>query len=381
MRNFLILVLLLLLSGNIAFASPAATPLRPVQSAQLSHLSQEITQLQQTIAQDQKAESKINHSLKNSSATSLKLQKNLVLLKKHLAEKKQRLINIQKKQTSQQNKIADEKFLLHQQLRSVYLSSLSNPGDNRITEYFAYLDSARIHDIEQLSQKVDTLKSEQSQIADQKKNLQTTLQKQQKTQQHLSSVQKAQQQQLKLVDDRLAQKNHHLNTLIANKKALEHLLTTLQKKQKVDEKKQLSFSVPLGESFEHLKGKLSWPVKGKVWNHFGMPIKGSEIKYTGVIIQASANSPVHAIAPGRVIFAGILRGLGLLLIVDQGHDYLTLYGHNQSLYKKVGDKVTLGDLLAKTGSGEETHRKGLYFEIRHDEKPLNPAGWCHYNKD
>jgi septal ring factor EnvC (AmiA/AmiB activator) len=377
MRNFFILILLLFFSSETVFADPASTPLQhPGPSRQLSHLSQEIADLQKTIVHDQKAESQINHSLKNSSATSIKLKRNLLLLKKQLTEKKQAIAKIQEKQTSQKNKLADEKFLLHQQLRSAYLSSISNPGDNRIVTYFAYLDNARIQSITQLSQAVIKLKSEQSQITHQKKDLQTTLQKQQKTQQHLSSIQKVQQQQLKQVNERLAKKNHHLNTLIANKKALEQLLTTLQKTQKSNQKKHLTFSVSPSEPFEHLKGKLPWPVKGKVWNHFGMPIKGSEIKYTGVIIQAPVNYPAHAIAQGRVIFAGMLRGLGLLLIVDQGHDYLTLYGHNQSLYKKVGDRVNPGDLLAKVGTGSKMRMNGLYFEIRHDEKPLNPADWC-----
>ena len=85
---------------------------------------------------------------------------------------------------------------------------------------------------------------------------------------------------------------------------------------------------------------------------------------------------MHAISHGRVAYADWLRGYGLLLIIDHGDGYMSLYGHNQVLYKETGEWVEAGDLIASVGnSGGQAHT-GLYFEIRHNGKPTNPTQWC-----
>ncbi len=129
-------------------------------------------------------------------------------------------------------------------------------------------------------------------------------------------------------------------------------------------------------AFTNLQGKLHWPTAGNVTTHFGTELGNSQLKYDGVLIQAPEGQPVHAIYQGRVIFANWLHGLGLLLIIDHGNGYMSLYGHNQSLYKKAGDTVKPNELIASVGNSGAPGPTGLYFEIRHNGQPVNPEQWC-----
>jgi septal ring factor EnvC (AmiA/AmiB activator) len=98
-----------------------------------------------------------------------------------------------------------------------------------------------------------------------------------------------------------------------------------------------------------------------------------------VLIEAPGGSEVRAVSHGRVAFADWLRGFGLLIIVDHGDDYMTLYGHNQSLFRTVGDWVEAGEVIAGVGDSGGRDRPGLYFELRHRGQPLDPAQWCQGN--
>ena len=80
-------------------------------------------------------------------------------------------------------------------------------------------------------------------------------------------------------------------------------------------------------------------------------------------------------AAGRVVFADWLRGFGNLLIIDHGDAYMSLYGNNESLYKQVGDVIHGGEPVAAVGNSGGNPDSGLYFEIRHQGKPLDPLGW------
>jgi septal ring factor EnvC (AmiA/AmiB activator) len=99
-----------------------------------------------------------------------------------------------------------------------------------------------------------------------------------------------------------------------------------------------------------------------------------------MLIAAPKGTPVHAVSHGRVVFADWLRGLGLLLIIDHGDGYMTLYGHNQSVYKETGDWVQAGEVVASVGESGGSTRSALYFEVRADGKPVNPQAWLRPRK-
>ena len=121
------------------------------------------------------------------------------------------------------------------------------------------------------------------------------------------------------------------------------------------------------------KGRLSMPVKGPVRNAFGQKRAGG-LSWQGWLIGADTGTEVNAIARGRVAFADWLRGYGLLLIIDHGQGYLSLYAHNESLLRDVGDWVESGAVVSIVGSNPGTGQ-GLYFELRRNGAAVDPAGW------
>jgi septal ring factor EnvC (AmiA/AmiB activator) len=128
------------------------------------------------------------------------------------------------------------------------------------------------------------------------------------------------------------------------------------------------FPVEAQQSFDTLRGRLPWPVPGK------MNVGRSGPPRNGVLIDAAPGTKVRAPYFGRVVYADWLQGLGLLLIIGHGGNYMTLYGHAEVLYKSVGDWVAPGDVIAAlrdSGGGSPQ----LYFEIREGRKALDPKLW------
>lgn len=130
-----------------------------------------------------------------------------------------------------------------------------------------------------------------------------------------------------------------------------------------------------GIPFSDLKGKLRLPVVGELTNRFGGPREDTGTPWKGLFIKAREGQPVKAIASGRVVFADWLRGFGNLIIVDHGDGYMSLYADNESLYKQVGEQVKAGDTIATVGNSGGNPQTGLYFELRHESKPLDPLNW------
>lgn len=121
-------------------------------------------------------------------------------------------------------------------------------------------------------------------------------------------------------------------------------------------------------------GGLGWPVSGSLLTAYGGRLPDGRSS-TGVLIGAPAGTPVKAVADGTVVFAEWMTGYGMLLIVDHGNGYMSLYAHNDALLKNAGDRVTRGETLASVGNSGGQGRSGLYFELRQGGKPVNPATW------
>ena len=126
--------------------------------------------------------------------------------------------------------------------------------------------------------------------------------------------------------------------------------------------------------FTSRKGQLQWPTKGKLAQKFGARRSGP-VRWQGWLINVTAGAAVQSVHQGRVVFSNYLRGFGLMLIVDHGDGYMTLYGHNQELMKDTGDWVQTNETIARTGNTGGLSTPALYFEIRSQGKPTNPKMW------
>ena len=148
----------------------------------------------------------------------------------------------------------------------------------------------------------------------------------------------------------------------------------------VDAEQAKELSTPMENSselkgdFSTLKGKLPWPVRGRLAHKFGSP--RAEGAWDGVLIDANEGMEIKAVTRGKVVYAEWLRGYGLLTIIDHGQGYMSLYAFNQSLYKRVGESVEAGDVIASVGQSGGRSQAGLYFGIRKKGVPIDPLEWC-----
>jgi len=130
-----------------------------------------------------------------------------------------------------------------------------------------------------------------------------------------------------------------------------------------------------GSDFAALKGKLNLPVRGELTNHFGAPREDTGVSWKGLFIKAAEGADVKSVASGRVVFADWMRGFGNLIIVDHGDGYMSLYGNNQAVLKRVGDEVSGGDAIASVGNSGGNESNGLYYELRRNSQPFDPLKW------
>lgn len=132
----------------------------------------------------------------------------------------------------------------------------------------------------------------------------------------------------------------------------------------------------IGEQpFSAARGQMPWPVDGRVSDRFGRPRGQGNLRWQGLRLTAPQGAVVSAIHHGRVVYADWLRGSGLLLVLDHGEGYMSLYAHNESLLREVGEAVRSGAPIATVGSSGGQDKTALYFEIRKDGRPVDPATW------
>lgn len=172
------------------------------------------------------------------------------------------------------------------------------------------------------------------------------------------------------LDREIQEKDAQLQNLREDEQALERIVSSLHKLLPDIPAETLNI-----KSFASLRGKLLWPCRGDLIQRFGALRSTGKYHSQGIMIATAQGEPVRAVFYGRIAFADWLRGYGLLLIVDHGDGYMSLYAHNQSLFKEVGDWVDTGEIIAQAGKSGGYQKIGVYFEIRHQGKPTDPLAW------
>jgi len=186
------------------------------------------------------------------------------------------------------------------------------------------------------------------------------------TREQLAAQQSTRQQTIARINAQLEADQQQLDALLRDRERLNTLLENLQA--------LVLPEAPVSAPLATLKGQLEMPVEGKPINRFGA-VRNADLRWRGWLIPADQGDPVRAVHSGRVIFADWLRGQGLLVVVDHGDGWLSLYAQNHSLLRAVGDWVSAGEVLSRAGSSGGSEVSGLYFEIRHQGEPVDPAGW------
>jgi len=246
-------------------------------------------------------------------------------------------------------------------------------GLTRRLVYYGYISRRRAELLAALSGELEGLQAELEAMAVEARRLKQLAAEQRARLDALQRSRKARAQALAAIDRQLGQRDARLKTLEAEAEDLRAVVDRLA--VAVSRPEQSRRPAPAGGSFAKRRKQLGWPAEGPVLGEFGRLRAGGPLRWDGLLVGAPAGAEVRAVHDGRVVFADWLPGLGLLLILDHGDGYLSLYGHNQDLLPEPGTRVSAGEVVAHVGDSGGQSRAGLYFEIRRQGKPVNPREW------
>ena len=413
--------------------SPAFADERVQTQQQLDATRQDISELKKMLNTLQEEKSGVQKDLKSTETDIGTLEKQVEALEQELkkAEGELERLDTEKKKLQsarieQQRLIAIQARSAYQNGRQEYLKLLLNQQNPekfaRSLTYYDYLSKARLEQLKafndtlvQLAKVEQDIARQQAQLLSQRGNLDSRrhelevvrderrqvlarlnsdmkardskLQARQQDQAELTRV-------LKTIEETLARQARQAEearkqALLAQQEAARQEAEKQRQRDALasrdDEPKKprpalgpvVSSGETFGGAFSAARGKLPWPVNGRLLARFGDP-RGDDVraKWDGVMIGATPGSQVRAVHGGRVVFADWLRGAGLLVILDHGNGYLSLYGHNQSLLKNAGDVVKAGEAISTVGDSGGQSSAGLYFGIRQQGRPSDPAQWC-----
>ncbi|WP_199609854.1 murein hydrolase activator EnvC family protein [Flocculibacter collagenilyticus] len=249
------------------------------------------------------------------------------------------------------------KMLLNQQEPSQF---------ERMLSYYQYLNKARLAQISDLTHTITELETVTKTLANKLSELNLLKLEQQQQQQNLLAYQKDRKRTLKKLDATLNSEQQKLAQLIESEETIRKALEAMRN--------VTSEAIELA-GLSKLKGQLHWPSKGQVKHKFGHRRKG-RLRWKGTLLAGKTGTPVTTVHQGQVLFADWLNGFGWVIVIDHGDGYMSLYGHNQTLLKSVGEKVETGEPIALVGQSGGQTEPSLYFEIRHKGQALDPATWC-----
>jgi murein hydrolase activator len=359
------------------------------EKAEMAKLQKEIEALQKELKNVQGTRSSLQKELEKSEIQINTLQKKANDINKQLKEQDKELEKLKNERSqleqarkNQQAQIAEQMRAAHklgeQSEVKVLLNQESPDQLSRIMKYHSYFMAAHTSKMQAYLDtitRIDTLTPEIEKKTLELGSMQAELDAQRI---RLKTIHGQRQQALAKVNSQLKNKSQELNQLNNDRRRLQALLERVTKSVATTGAINSPSYVPLpkgGEKFSLRKGRLPWPTQGSMIHRFGSARIAGQMNWNGAYIAAPMGNTVIAVHHGRVVFADYFGGHGLLVIVDHGEGYLSLYAHNKSLLKKAGEPVHAGEAIANVGNSGGQAGTGLYFEIRHNGKPINPSGW------
>ncbi|AMO67066.1 murein hydrolase activator EnvC family protein [Zhongshania aliphaticivorans] len=373
------LLLALLLTAGLGGTAVAADG--EANKQQLRELNQKIGKLKKSISSQQSERSNAAKALqrieKDIGVTAAKLHRT-----KEKSQQQQRKLNeLENRQRQLRSQQQSQKALIAEHVRSAYslgkesqMKMLLNQEDpeklSRTLTYFDYFNRARSAELRKYRDTLNELDTIKPAISAEAEALALSRRELEQQQQALLEQKQRRAKALAGLDSEISNKTSSLTNLDKQRKDLESILQAV-------EREVTNIAMPANyKPFKDLRGKMPWPINGKPLNRYGASRQGSAVTWQGIQLSGQEGDAVKAIHNGRVVFADWLRGAGLLIIVDHGGDYLSLYAHNQSLLRSEGDWVRGGEGIATVGNSGGQRQAGLYFEIRYKGRPTDPRSWC-----
>ena len=349
------------------------------QQKELDSLKQSISTLERQLEDRGKQRNSLQSALKKVELESSKINRNIRRLRNKINNLQKQLKSLDQKEKNLQQNISQQSDAIGEQITAAHqlgdqepLKLLLNQEDPqqlaRVLKYYDYFLKARADKIQRYKKDIDDLTETRVEISRQKSALdqsKKTLEADKKT---LSNRVKSRKNTLDKLQLSLRTDKKKLSKLLDERNKLEEIIETVKKAS-------AKLALPSNyESFVSRKGKLKWPLKGRVAHSFGSKRSGT-LRWEGWLISASAGDAVKTVHHGRVVFSNYLRGFGLLVIVDHGDGYMTLYAHNQELLRETGDWVQSNEVVSRAGDTGGLSKPALYFEIRKQGNPADPKVW------
>ncbi len=371
---------LLLVCLAVAPGSMAAD--KASKEQQLKALLQKIGKLKQAIDVKEDSKSGYIKQLKSIEGKVGKVSEKIRAINKQIGSKKSELAKLRKTRLKHQRQLSQEHEYLGEQVYAAFtlgqqekIKLLFSQQDPQLLQrnlvYYEYFSNARVDLIDGVKRNIDKIIATEEMIQQARLELEQSQQSLKTEKKQLNKDLSKRKTIIGSLDKQLKEQGGSLSRLEDEAKQLQNLINSIQEFFADSPESEIS-----QQTFTELKGKLAWPLKGKLKKLFGRTKPLSDLRWQGVMIEAPSGQHVMAVSHGRVAFADWLRGLGNLIIIDHGHSYLSLYGHNESLFKTAGDWVDAGDIIGSVGNSGGQNKSALYFEIRKRGKPQNPTRWC-----
>ncbi len=347
---------------------------------QLEKLKTRIQSVGKWLGRANTEKSGLSKQLKNIEEDIAKTHLKIKSLNQKVRKLASQVVELRKTEKQQQQALNQQTGQLTAQLRAIYLQGkqpaiklLLDTDDpqnlSRYMQYFSYLKDARGEKIQAFEVALAKLAKTKKRILEQQAKISRNKKALENTETTLKAESVKRKKVLAKLEISIASESKRLQKLKNDQERLEGLLREV-------EQAIANLSLPSdSEPFVKQKAKLPWPTRGKVRERFGSRIAQGKLRSNGIRIATKGNTSVQAVHYGHVVFSDWLRGFGLLLIIDHGEGYMSLYGNNKSLLKEAGDWVSAGELISYAGDSGGASESGLYFEIRRHGKPLNPSKW------
>ena len=374
---------LLVLAGLAApdgWAQTARKPTPAQKEAELKKVNARIENVRKTVNADIEKRDKLSAQLRDAELGVQSARKQLEELRAQRIATEARLEDLGREQAQRENELAAERGALAGELRTAYVNGreeqlklLLNQQDpasfGRMLTYYGYFGRARAERIASIHDKLEHLALLREKIAAEGQRLEELESRQAQEVAALKGAQEKRTKAVAAIDSQIKTRGGEIKRLESQARSLEKLIADLRKAL---ERGPVARQAP----FEPLRGKLPWPVQqGKVLARFGQPRAGGSLRWQGMLIGTDRGARVRAPFAGRVAYADWLPGMGLMIVLDHGGGYLSLYGHNEEVFKKVGDPVAAGDVIGAVGDTGGHNQPALYFEVRRGREPVNPERW------
>jgi septal ring factor EnvC (AmiA/AmiB activator) len=374
--NLMRLITCIILS--LCFASALQAADSKATQAQINQLKKEISTLQKTVVQREVEANQLDRALRSSELEISRLSGEIRALDKQLAELGHHAGTLEEKRDRIRLELDKRAVLIEQQLRAQYKQGRQNwlqvlltqrsPEElSRMMRYFSSVNRELAGQLQTFRQQLDELNTTETELTDTEQKIVDRRSRLKLEHSALEQSRAQRERALAAIKQGLKNDQQRLSQLETDRKRLEKVLEQVQRS--ID-KAALARD---GRAFSELKGKLGWPLQGKIKRSFGSV--QDNIRYDGIWIAGGNGAPVAAAHHGRVVFSDWLRGYGLVMIIDHGGNYLTLYGYNETLQREVGDWVSAGETIATVGTSGGRSASGLYFAIRYKGKATDPKGW------